>query len=278
MNSKVWFVTGASKGMGLTLVKLLLNTGHKVAATSRNVVELEKQVGGPNKNFLALQVNIASNEDVKAAIQQTAKYFGKLDVVVNNAGYAIYGSVEELSDQEFRDSVEINLFAMVNTVRNAMPYFRQQKSGHIINFSSIAGYRGYGSAGAYGAVKFAVVGLSEALAEEGKLFGVHVTVVAPGFFRTSFLDKGSMKMAANRIQGYNTGGIESWMREMDGKQLGDPQKLAKLLVDITGEKNPPVHFFAGPDAYHIRKEKSEADMKDLEEWKHLTLSTDFDNQ
>ncbi len=186
MSSKVWFVTGASKGMGLALVKLLLSTGYKVAATSRNVEELEKQVGGPNKNLLPLQINIASDREVKEALQRTVETFGKLDVVVNNAGYAIYGSMEELSDQEFRDSVEINLFAMANVIRNAMPYLRQQRSGHIINFSSIAGYRGYGSAGAYGAVKFAVVGLSEALAEEAKLFDVNVTVVAPGVFPDFF--------------------------------------------------------------------------------------------
>ncbi|OQP40781.1 short-chain dehydrogenase/reductase [Niastella yeongjuensis] len=278
MSNKVWFVTGASKGMGLALVKQLLNSGHKVAATSRNVDELVKQAGGLNNNLLPLQVNIGSDREVKDALLRTIITFGQLDVVVNNAGYAIYGSMEELSDQEFRDSVEINLFAMANVIRNAMPYLRQQRSGHIFNFSSIAGYRGYGSAGAYDAVKFAVVGLSEALAEEAKPFGVNVTVVAPGFFRTSFLDKGSMKMAAHRIEGYNTAGIENWMKEMDGKQSGDPQKLAKLLVDITAEINPPVHLFAGPDAYQIRKEKATTDLNNLEVWKHLTLSTDFDNQ
>jgi NAD(P)-dependent dehydrogenase (short-subunit alcohol dehydrogenase family) len=158
-----------------------------------------------------------------------------------------------------------------------MSYLRRQRSGHIINFSSIAGYRGYGSAGAYDSVKFAIIGLSEALAQEVKPFDVKVTVVAPGFFRTSFLDKGSFMTAANRIEGYNTGELESYLKQMDGKQPGDPQKLARLLVDITGEKNPPLHLIAGPDAYQIRKEKAKADEEELEAWKGLTLSTNLDN-
>jgi NAD(P)-dependent dehydrogenase (short-subunit alcohol dehydrogenase family) len=124
-NNKVWFVTGASKGFGLALVKVLLSSGYKVAATSRNVQELERQAGGVNKNFLALNVNIVSDQEVKDALKQTVETFGGLDVVVNNAGYAIYGSLEELTEQEFRQSVEVNLFGMVNTIRNAMSYLMQ---------------------------------------------------------------------------------------------------------------------------------------------------------
>ena len=143
--NKVWVVTGASKGMGLALVKLLLSSGHKVAATSRNVQDLDKQVAGIHENFLPLKVNISNDQEVKSALKQTVETFGGLDVVVNNAGYAIYGSIEELSDQEFRQSIDVNLVGTINTIRNAMPYLRKQKSGHIINISSIGGYRGYGS-------------------------------------------------------------------------------------------------------------------------------------
>ncbi|PZR20220.1 MAG: short-chain dehydrogenase/reductase [Flavobacterium psychrophilum] len=208
-NNKVWFVTGASKGMGLTLVKLLLSRGYKVAATSRNAADLEKQVGGSNENLLALGVNIADDQQVNDAIQKTVDTFGKLDVVVNNAGYAIYGAIEELSSQEFRQAIDVNLIGTTNVIRSAMPYLRQQGSGHIINFSSSGGYKGYGSSGAYTAAKFAIIGLTECLADEVKHFGVKVTVVAPGFFRTSFLDKGADMYAKNMIDGYKTDGMVS---------------------------------------------------------------------
>jgi NAD(P)-dependent dehydrogenase (short-subunit alcohol dehydrogenase family) len=273
--NKIWFVTGASKGFGLALVKLLLSSGHKVAATSRNVQELEKQVGETSQNFLPMKVDIGSDQDVKRALKQAVETLGGLDVVVNNAGYAIYGSLEELSDQEFRQSVEVNLLGTVNTIRNAMPYLRKQRAGHIINFSSIGGYRGYGSDGAYSSVKFAMIGLSESLAEEVKHLGVKVTVVAPGFFRTSFLEK--LNIASNKIAEYNTANMEAWMHKMDGKQQGDPSKLVKILVEITEKENPPVHLILGPDAYEIKVEKAKADAEELEAWKSLTFSTNIEN-
>ena len=276
-NNKVWFVTGASKGFGLALVKLLLNSGYQVAATSRNAEELQMQVGQKSENFLAMKVNIADDQEVRDALKKTVETFGRLDVLVNNAGYVIYGTLEELSEKEFRQSIEVNLFGTVNTIRNAMPYLRKQKSGHIINFSSIGGYRGYGSHAAYSSVKFAIIGLSESLAEEVKHLGVKVTVVAPGFFRTSFLDKGADMYAKNRIAEYNTAEVEAWMQRMAGKQQGDPQKAVRLLVDITLEKNPPLHLILGPDAYQIKVEKAKADEEEVEKWKTLTFSTNLDN-
>ena len=129
----------------------------------------------------------------------------------------------------------------------------------------------------YSSVKFALIGLSESLAEEVKHLGVKVTVVAPGFFRTSFLDKGSFNTASNKISDYKTNQMEAWMHEMDGKQQGDPQKLVRILVEITEEKNPPLHLILGPDAYQIKTEKAKADADELEAWKSLTLSTDIEN-
>ena len=275
--NKVWFVTGASKGFGLALVQLLLRSGHRVAATSRNVQELQKQVGETSEHFLPVKVDLSNDQDVKSALKQTVETFGGLDVVVNNAGYAIYGSIEELSDKEFRQSIEINLLGTVNTVRNAMPYLRKQRSGHIINFSSIGGYRGYGSDAAYSSVKFAIIGLSESLAEEVKHLGVKVTVVAPGIFRTSFIEKATLMVASNKIPEYNTAKMEAWMHEMDGKQQGDPKKLVKLFVDITEEKNPPLHLILAPDAYQIKIEKAKADAEELEAWKGLTFSTNIES-
>ncbi|WP_411971354.1 SDR family oxidoreductase [Sphingobacterium sp. Lzh-3] len=275
--NKVWFVTGASKGMGLTLVKLLLSKGYKVAATSRNAADLEKQVGESGPNFLPLGVNIAENEQVKEAIEKTVETFGKLDVVVNNAGYAIYGAIEELSDQEFCQAIDVNLIGTTNVIRNAMPYLRKQESGHIINFSSSGGYKGYGSSGAYTAAKFAVIGLTECLADEIKHLGVNATVVAPGFFRTSFLDKGAEMYAKTMIDGYKTDGMKAWMQSMNGTQQGDPQKLSQILIDIAKMKNPPVHLLAGPDAYQLVQEKIKEDEVERENWKSLTFSTNLDD-
>ncbi|WP_232074030.1 SDR family NAD(P)-dependent oxidoreductase [Spirosoma aureum] len=273
---KVWFVTGASKGFGLALVKLLLLNGNKVAATSRNAADIEKQIPDHSENLLPLTVDITNGESVDKAINQAVSTFGRLDVIVNNAGYFILGSVEALTPQEFRQSMEVNVFGTFNVIRAAMPFLRIQQSGHIINISSIAGYKGNGNAASYNAAKFAVIGLSEALAEEVKPFGVKVTVVAPGLFRTSFLDKGTFMVAQNRIEGYNSEVLETAMRQINGNQPGDPDKLVAALVKLAEEKNPPVHLLMGPDAYQILTDARKAETAEIESWKHITLATNLD--
>jgi NAD(P)-dependent dehydrogenase (short-subunit alcohol dehydrogenase family) len=276
-DEKVWFITGASKGFGLALVKLLLSNGNRVAATSRNVTDLEKQINGHGDNLLALTVDITNEEDVRTAVGQTVKKFGRLDVVVNNAGYGLLGSLEEVTGQEFRESMEVNVFGTVHVIRAVMPYLRAQLSGHIFNISSSGGYYGVGSGGSYTAAKFAVVGLSEALAQEVKAFGIKVTVVAPGYFRTSFLDKGSIRIAANRVREYHTDQLEEALKQMEGSQPGDPEKLVAALVGLAEEPNPPVHLLMGPDAYRTVSDKRKMEDEEFEAWKHITLSTNFDN-
>ena len=269
-NQKVWYVTGASKGLGLNLVKLLLSNGNKVAATSRNSSAFDKLVAAYPDNLLPLAVDITRDESVKQSISQTIGNFGKLDVVVNNAGYSLVGSIEELSDQEFRETIDVNLFGTVNTIRAAMPHFRKQGSGHFINISSNAGYIG----GSYNAAKFAVVGISEALAEESKAFGIKVTVVAPGQFRTSFMD--SLAFAENKIAVYKLVEAEKMWREYSGTQRGDPAKLAQVLMDLANHPNPPLHLLAGPDTYQLVTEHREKEKQEFAAWKDITLSTDFD--
>lgn len=276
-NQKVWFVTGASKGLGLALVKLLLSNGNKVAATSRHAADIEKQITDHRENLLALTVDIADDENVNKSIQQTMEKFGRLDIVVNNAGYSLYGSVESLTDKEFRQTMDVNFFGTVNVVRSAMPHLRQQRSGHIINISSVAGYKGFGNSPGYAAGKFAVIGLSEALAEEVRAFGVKVTVVAPGFFRTGFLNRGADMICKNPIDEYNAGALVNTLQQMNGKQMGDPVKLAAALVKITDMPNPPVHLLMGPDAYQMVIEKRKTDNDEFEAWKHITLSTNFED-
>jgi NAD(P)-dependent dehydrogenase (short-subunit alcohol dehydrogenase family) len=275
---KVWFVTGASKGLGLSLIKMLLKAGYKVAATSRKAEEIIEAININKENLLALTVDITNEESVNQAIAKTTAHFGRLDVVVNNAGYSIYGSVEVLTNEEFRKTIDVNLFGTVNVIRSAMPHLRKQRSGYIFNIASVAGYKGYGNSPSYAAGKFAIIGLSESLAEEVKPFGIKVTVVAPGFFRTSFLDKGDELVAKNSIDEYHAEALVDRLRAMNGKQPGDPDKLASALITISKEQNPPVHLVMGPDAYQIIMQKRAAEQEEFEAWKALTLSTDLDDE
>ncbi|PYF71493.1 oxidoreductase [Pedobacter nutrimenti] len=276
---KVWFVTGASKGLGLTLVKELLKEGHRVAATSRNAEDLQLAIGENTENFLPLAMDLKNERQVALALKTSHAYFGKLDVVVNNAGYGLVGSLEELSDGESHENFEVNVFGTLNVIRKAMPYFRKQRSGHIINISSIGGFTGnFPGFGIYCATKFAIEGLSEALAAEVKPFGVQATIIAPGYFRTNFLAPDSLQVPENEILEYKE--VRDTQRlhqhEIDGKQAGDPVKAAKVMIKIGGEPNAPLRLFLGEDAYQLAQEKISSLAMELEKWKELTLSTAFE--
>lgn len=275
-NQKVWFITGASKGMGLEAAKAVLKNGDKVAATSRNINELINQIGVQNTSFLPLEVDITNDNEVKKAIQTVINAFGKIDVVLNNAGYYLVGSIEEISDEEFKKTVDVNLFGTVNVIRNVMPFLRQQKSGHILNIASNMGYIGYANTGSYNAAKFAVIGLSEALAQETKQFGIKVTVIAPGMFRTNFMSDSTLITAKNKIEAYKVEEHINILKSFDGNQPGDPQKLAKVLIVITQLPSPPLHLILGSDSYNSIIENRKNETQEIELWKHLSLSTNFD--
>lgn len=277
INKKTWFVTGASKGLGLSLVKRLLSTGNQVVATTRNTTALlDALTEEPTDNLLALSVDLTNDQSVNEAIGQAINRFGRLDVVVNNAGYSLVGSMEEMTDQEFRQTVDVNLFGPVNVIRAAMPFLRAQGSGHVINISSNAGYVGFANAASYNAAKFALIGISEALAEEVKPFGIKVTVVAPGQFRTNFMDQGSMVFAKNKIDVYGLNKAEAMWRSYSGRQAGDPEKLVSVLMAITDSPAPPLHLLLGSDTYQLIMEKRQQEKQEIEDWKSVTLSTDFD--
>ena len=249
-NNKVWFITGASKGFGLSLVKQLLAAGQKVAATSRYVASLVKAVGEVSDNFLPLYVNLSDEKSVAEAIQTTQNTFKSIDVVINNAGYGIGGSIEELTDEEARESFDINVFGTLNVIRAVMPFMRAQQSGHIINISSIAGIAAGTGWALYAATKFAVIGLSEVLADDVRSMGIKVTVVAPGAFRTSFLTPDSLVMTKNPISDYQeVRNSHARYLQMDGQQIGDPEKAAAAMIKIADDDNPPVHLLLGEDAY-----------------------------
>jgi NAD(P)-dependent dehydrogenase (short-subunit alcohol dehydrogenase family) len=247
---KVWFVTGASKGFGLSLVKQLLALGQLVAATSRNKEELKAAVGAHAGSLLPLQVNLDNEASVSEALKATYEIFGRIDVVVNNAGYGIGGSIEELTDEETRSSFDINVFGTLNVIRKAMPYLRMQQSGHIINLSSIAGIAPATGWAVYAATKFSVIGLSEVLAEDVRSFGIKVTVVAPGAFRTNFLNSDSLVMTSTPIAEYrDVRDNHARYLQMDGHQAGDPGKAANAIIQLAYEENPPLYLLLGSDAY-----------------------------
>lgn len=272
---KVWFVTGTSKGFGLSIVKQLLAQGIPVAATTRNVEELIKAVG-KDDNFLPLAVDLTSEKSVADALAATVNRFGRVDVVVNNAGYGLVGGLEELTDAEGRKNFDVNVFGLLHVVRKALPYLRAQGTGHIINFSSIGGFVGsFPGFGIYCATKFAVNGLTEALAAEVKPFGIHATIVAPGYFRTNFLASDSLVAPEHMIEAY-TNVRESQLQHqqsLDGNQPGDPEKAAAAVIEIAAVDNPPLYLYLGEDAYGLAQQKLDTIKHELETWKELTLST-----
>ncbi len=276
-NKNVWLVTGASKGIGLSLVKKLVAQGYRVAATSRNADDLKTAVGSNSESFLPLAVNLTSEQSVGRAVDQIITRFGCLDVVVNNAGYGQLGALEELTDAESRANFDVNVFGSLNVIRKAMPHLRTQASGHIINIASIAGYTGsFAGWGIYCATKFAVVGFTEALAEEVKEFGVKVTAVMPGYFRTNFLDEGSLSTAAQPMAGYTAvRQVEDWHRSIRGTQPGNPDKAADAIMELAAAPAPPVHLLLGQDAYDIALQKMDSVKAEAEAWKALSVSTGF---
>lgn len=275
---KVWFITGASKGLGLALAKKLLTEGYRVAATSRTIRALETAVSAESAEFLPLALNISDEADVRKAFDATIAKFGRIDVVVNNAGYGQIGAIEELSDAESRQNFDVNVFGLLNINRNVLPHLRAQKSGLIFNISSIGGFSAaFPGFGIYCATKFAVHAISESLAHELAPFGIHSTLVLPGYFRTNFLSEGSILTPETEIAGYDNV-RETQAAHQNGinaNQPGDPEKAADVLIAIAAEKNPPVHLFLGPDAYKTAKEKIEAVETDMESWETLATSTNF---
>lgn len=274
---KVWFVTGASKGLGLSLVNQLLKAGQYVAATSRNINELTSAVNSNSEKFLPLTVNLSSEQSVEQAINATITQFGRIDVIINNAGYGIGGSIEELTEKETRNNFDVNVFGTLNVIRKAIPHLRAQKSGHIINISSIAGINGATGWAIYSATKAAVIAFSEVLAEDVKAFGIKVTVVAPGAFRTNFLTPESLILPKNPIGDYEEV-REAHARyiKMDGAQVGDPEKAAAAMISLVSMPNPPIHLLLGNDALTRATGKLAALTTEIQTWKAITISTDLD--
>lgn len=278
MKNKIWFVTGASKGLGLALVKKLLSSGYRVAATSRNVNDLQQAVNAGREVFLPLSVDLTNENSVENAIRETVTHFGSIDVVVNNAGYGLFGSLEELSDEEVRQNFDVNVFGVLNVIRKALPYMRKQRSGHIYNIASIGGFTGtFPGFGSYIATKFAMHGFSESLATEVKPFGITVSIVSPGYFRTEFLDA-SLGVPKNEIVDYKNvrESQNAHQNQINNNQIGDPVKAAAVMIEIAEQQNPPLHVFLGKDSYQLAELKIKAVQQDMESVRELATATDHE--
>jgi NAD(P)-dependent dehydrogenase (short-subunit alcohol dehydrogenase family) len=273
--TKVWYITGASKGIGFSMTKQLLVLGHSVAATSRsvNVFEEFSQYGD---RFLELNVDLKSEQSIELSFKKVIEKFGKVDVIVNNAGYGLGGALEELTSDEISENFEVNFFAAVRVVQKALPYLRLQRSGHIINISSIAGFAPGLGWSMYCAAKFALSGLSEALANDLKPLGINVTNVLPGWFRTSFAKPDSIAYSKKQMQEYDyLREYHEKMNSMDGIQLGNPNLIADAFLKVVLSQNPPVNLFLGSDAFNRGKNKIQQLNKEMSDWETVSESTDF---
>ncbi|UOQ71768.1 SDR family oxidoreductase [Hymenobacter cellulosilyticus] len=278
--NNVWFVTGASKGLGLTLVQKLLARGYRVAATSRNLSELQQAAPTDNPNFLPLHMDLGNEASVQQAIATTISTFGRLDVVVNNAGYGQVGALEELSDQEARQNFEVNVFGVLNVLRAATPHLRAQGAGRVFNISSVGGFFGsFPGWGIYCATKFAVDGLTESYAAEVRPFGIQATTVKPGYFRTGFLATGSIGRPQTPIGAYQSVRDSQALHDeqLNGNQPGDPEKAVAVLIQASEAPDQPLHLFLGEDAYQMAANKIGAVQQDMQQWQALATATGFDN-
>ncbi|MCX5096387.1 SDR family oxidoreductase [Streptomyces sp. NBC_00365] len=248
--SKVILVTGAGRGLGTDIVREALAAGHQVVATGRRPQEVEKTLGGPQENLLVTKLDITSPEDTEAAAEAAVDRFGRIDVLVNNAGNFFAGYFEEIPPAQMRQQIETNLFGPMNVTRAVLPVLRKQRAGHIITLSSSAGLIGQEFCVAYAASKFGVEGWMESLRYDVEPYGIHTTVVEPGFFRTELLVDASTTWPEPTIDDYaerTTATIAAW-KSMNGQQTGDPAKLARALLAIADQNNPLPRFVAGADA------------------------------
>lgn len=278
MTNTTWFVTGASRGLGLVLVQKLLAEGHRVAATSRSRDELVRAVGAPSDRWLPIALDVTDEADCRRAIEATIDRFGAIDALVNNAGYGQLGAVEELTDGEARRNFDVNVFGVLHLLRAALPHLRRRGKGHIFNVGSIGGFDGgFAGWGVYCATKFALSGLTEGLHAELAPFGIHVTLVYPGYFRTDFLSSGSVGRPSRPLPMYRAA-RESERQHVDvihGNQPGDPAKLAAALLATQAMSTPPLHLFLGSDAVSLAEKKLEGVAKAIDTHRALSVGTDF---
>jgi NAD(P)-dependent dehydrogenase (short-subunit alcohol dehydrogenase family) len=273
---KIWFITGASRGFGALVAERALKKGDGVVATARNPKTITERFG-EHPNLLAVKLDVAVEEQAIAAAKAAIDRFGRIDVLLNNAGFGLMGAIEEASASEIEAVYRTNVFGLLTVCRAVLPYMRKARSGRILNISSIGGYHGSAGFGIYCSTKFAVEGLSEAMYAELAPLGIHVTVVEPGYFRTDFLDSSSLSVSPHQIPDYEAtaGKVRNVADGLNHNQPGDPSKLADVLVAFADAPNPPVRLPLGSDTVAMIEAKHKSDSQILSEWRSVSVSTDF---
>ena len=274
--SRVWFITGCSSGFGLLLAHELLRRGDRVIATARDASKLDDLLTLYPDTARTFKLDVTKAAEIESVARIALTAFGHVDVLVNNAGYGINGAIEEVSEDEFEPMFQTNIYGLIRTTRAFLPHFRQRRTGHIFNLSSIGGLIGSAGWGFYNVTKFAVEGFSEALAAEMKPLGVHVTVIEPGPFRTDFLGR-SGKLAAKEFPEYKdtAGKARDYLRTQAGKQPGDPQKAVEAIIEVADSPNPPLHLILGKIALTRFRDKLAQWQKEIAAWEPITLAADF---
>jgi NAD(P)-dependent dehydrogenase (short-subunit alcohol dehydrogenase family) len=273
---KVWFITGTSTGFGRLLAEEVLNAGGRVIATARKVEQIAELAEEFPDTALVYALDVTRPEQIEDVADEAIAAFGRIDVLVNNAGYGIAGGIEEATEAEFLPVFETNVLGLIRVTRAFLPQFRKQRAGHIINLSSIAGLVGQAGWGYYNTSKFAVEGFSEALAAEMEPLGVHVTIVEPGPFRTDFLGR-SAALIERVIPDYaeSVGKTREYYTNMPGKQPGDPMKAIRAMMDVVESDQPPLHLLLGALAYNRFKGKLDRWREEMAAYENVSLGADF---
>lgn len=273
---RVWMITGASRGFGAKITAAVLAHGDAVVATARNPQTVTEHFKS-SPALLAVKLDVTDEAQAAAAVQEAIKKFGRIDVLINNAGYGLLGAIEESSAEEVRRIFDTNVFGLLNVTRAVLPQMRKQRSGHIINISSLVGYQALIGFGLYSSTKFAVEGLSETLHTELAPLGIHVTVVEPGGFRTNFLESTSLVETKKRIDDYSEtiGKLRASVKDWNDQMPGDPEKLAQALIALVQTKNPPLRLPLGSDTIKAIEDKNAFVRQELEDWRELAASTDL---
>jgi NAD(P)-dependent dehydrogenase (short-subunit alcohol dehydrogenase family) len=275
--TRVWLITGSSTGFGRMLAEAVLDQGETVVLTARNPQQVEDLTAKFPDRTLAARLDVTNPTEVREVVKVAIATFGRIDVLVNNAGYGTLGAIEEASDEEIRRQFDTNVFGALDLTRAVLPHLRQQRSGHIINFSSVGGFVSFPGSGIYCSTKFALEGISEALAQEVAPFGIKVIIVEPGAFRTDFSGR-SLVVSDTQIADYEPviGQYRQWVQDIDGQQPGDPKKAASAIIQSVNSENPPLRLALGADAVNAIDAKLKSVKAELDAWRQVGVDTAFE--
>nr|WP_256975101.1 oxidoreductase [Paenibacillus amylolyticus] len=274
---KVWFITGCSTGFGRHIAEQAIHAGYKVVVTARDVEQISDLTAGHEENTLTLPLDVTNPDQIRLAIDQTIEKFSRIDVLVNNAGIGYFSSVEESLEEETRRMFEINFWGLMHVTNTVLPYMRNQKNGHIINFSSIGGLTSFPTLGYYHATKYAVEGISESLAQELAPFNIRVSLIEPSSFRTDWGGRSSAKTDTS-IPEYKASIVGQMLQGIQlgaGQEAGDPIKLAEAIVNLVETPEPPLRLLLGKQAYQAAHHKFTNLLVSMEEWKETTINADY---